>query len=204
MRSMRIPRRSRAVVFALWANAALLLAILAVLLARPGSPSVLPAAYGHGPQPLPIAGGSGIYLMPAQFTSSSWGCYVMDVDTQILCAYKYDPARQGTLRFVAARHFRHDRRVPRFNTAPSPQEIEQLTRLQEKARRNNPDRRPQDPEAGNGIDAGEVVEPGADEGVGPAHEGDEQLLPEGDAGEVQDGEGPQDAGNVDDGGAGQE
>ena len=78
--------RSRSLSAALWVNAALL-AVIAFSLAFHSSesqfPEFLPAAYAQpaGPQQ-PIAGGAGLFLMPAQFSSNTWGCYVMDVDSQ--------------------------------------------------------------------------------------------------------------------------
>ena len=116
-------RRQPAVVYALYLNAALLGGILLVLAGRGSMPSFLPAAYG-APQVQPIAGGGSIYLMPAQFSQSTWGCYVMDVDRQTLCAYQYFPnTGEKSLRFVAARHFTHDLKVKNYNTTPDPLEI---------------------------------------------------------------------------------
>ena len=142
------PRRpQRPVVYALYLNAALLLAILVALLSRGGgdgaSPSWLPglpAAFAANPQPpQPIAGGGGIFLMPAQFSVNTFGCYVMDIDAQTLCAYQFYPGEKQ-LRFVAARSFRFDRRLENFNTIPAPREVEQLLNVQRNpARQNNPD-----------------------------------------------------------------
>jgi hypothetical protein len=134
---MRKPHRKNAVVVALYVNATLLLAVLVALLSGARIPSVLSEAYGAAPAPMPIAGGSGIYLMPAQFTASNFGCYVMDVDAQTLCAYQWFPT--GKLRLVAARNFRHDRRLHDFNTDhPTPAEVEKLVELEKSGRRDNP------------------------------------------------------------------
>src|SRR5688572_23078961 len=110
---MRRPRRNHTLVVALYMNAALLLAILVALLSGGRMPSLLPAAYAAPGSPQPIAGGSGIYLMPGQFTSNTWGCYVMDVDAQTLAAYKWFEGDKN-LRLVAARSFRNDRRLHDF------------------------------------------------------------------------------------------
>src|SRR3954462_12718462 len=91
---MRRPRRrNRSLVYALWANAALLGFIALMLLSRNDSPRWLPMAFGQDGRatplsPQPIAGGGGMFLMPAQFSSNVWGCYIMDIDRQTLCAYK--------------------------------------------------------------------------------------------------------------------
>lgn len=123
---MRRPRRDSRLLVALYLNAALLLAVLVAVLARPGGSSLLPAAYG-ALSPQPIAGGGSLYLMPAQFTDRSWGCYLLDIDTQTLCAYRYHPTNDGTdLQLVAARKVTYDRRLTNFNTkSPSPDEVRQ-------------------------------------------------------------------------------
>lgn len=140
---MRRPRRNHSLVVALYINAALLLAILVAMLSGGRVPSVLPEAYGQVPQP--IAGGSGIYLMPAQFAANVWGCYVMDVDSQTLCAYEYKPG-QNRLRLVSARGIRHDRKLQRFNIDnPSPEEVARLVEMEQNARRGN-DREPVRPD----------------------------------------------------------
>lgn len=143
---MRRPRPNNALVIALYVNGALLLAILvAVMSSGNGSrfPSILPAAYGAAPAaPQPIAGGGGLYLMPAQFTQNQWGCYVMDVDAQTLAAYRWFDGEKK-LRLVAARSFRNDRKLQNFNTDnPTPDEVARLLKLEEVGRRDNPDAAP--------------------------------------------------------------
>ena len=139
---MRRPRRNHALVAALYLNAALLLAILVALLSGGRMPSMLPSAYAGPGAPQPIAGGSGIYLMPGQFTANTWGCYVMDVDAQTLAAYKWFEGDKN-LRLVAARSFRNDRRLHDFNTdSPTPAEVAKLLELEDAGRRDNPDVRP--------------------------------------------------------------
>jgi hypothetical protein len=63
---MNRPRRGNPVAVALYVNAGVLIAILAVLLARGSDQPMLPAALGQA-QPPGIAGGAGVFLMPAQF-----------------------------------------------------------------------------------------------------------------------------------------
>lgn len=145
---MRKPRRNHAVVIALYVNAALLLAVLVALISGGRMPSLLPEAFA-APAPQPIAGGSGIYLMPGQLSVNTWGCYVMDVDAQTLCAYRWFEGDKK-LRLVAARNFRNDRRLHNFNTDhPTPAEVEKLLTLETSGRRDNPEPPPQpEPEAG--------------------------------------------------------
>lgn len=128
-------RRNRSLVLALYLNAGLLAAVVLVLLTR-GS-GVGSTAHAAPPMVQPIAGGGGIFLMPAQFSMNTWGCYVMDIDQQTLCAYQYFPG-QNQLRLTAARHFRYDRMLHNFNTYPSPQEVEQLVEVQKNPLRGKP------------------------------------------------------------------
>jgi hypothetical protein len=112
---------------ALYINAALLLAVLVALLGRGNMPSFLSSAYGAPLSPQPIAGGANLYLMPAQFSQTTWGCYVLDIDTQALCAYRYRPTNDGTdLQLVAVRKIAYDRKLTNFNTTPTPAEVKQL------------------------------------------------------------------------------
>jgi len=124
---VRRSRHNRSLLVALYVNAALLLAVLVALLGRGGAPSFLPSAYGASLSPQPIAGGANLYLMPAQFGPTTWGCYVLDIDTQALCAYRYRPTNDGTdLQLVAVRKISYDRKLSNFNTSPTPTEVKQL------------------------------------------------------------------------------
>jgi hypothetical protein len=149
---MRRPHRNHSLVVVLYLNAALLLAILVALLAGARTPSFLAEAYGAPPAPQPIAGGGGIYVMPAQFSPNQWGCYVMDVDAQTLCAYQWFTDKK--LRLVAARSFKHDRQLHDFNTDnPTPAEVAKLIELENAGRRDRPQPQPEEaqeqPQAGD-------------------------------------------------------
>jgi hypothetical protein len=124
---MTRPRRNQPLLVALYVNAALLLALLVAVLMRGNSPTFLSSAYG-ALSPQPIAGGANLYLMPAQFSQNTWGCYVLDIDTQTLCAYRYRPVNDGSdLQLVAARKISYDRKLTKFNSdKPSPNEVKQL------------------------------------------------------------------------------
>jgi hypothetical protein len=122
---MNRPRRRNPVAVALYVNAGVLIAILAVLLARGSDQPMLPTALGQS-QPPGIAGGAGVFLMPAQFSSNVWGCYIMDVDQQTLCAYTVSGS-PPQMKLVAARNFRWDRGLKNYNAGtPSPQEVQDL------------------------------------------------------------------------------
>lgn len=127
----------RPLVIGLYLNAALLAGILVAMFARGGGSS-LPAAYG-ALSPQPIAGNGNIFLMPAQFSINTWGCYVMDTDAQTLCAYQFYPGDKE-LRFVAARNFHWDRKLGNYNTTPSWTDIQKLAELQQSAVRANEDK----------------------------------------------------------------
>ncbi len=116
-------QNTKAVAYALWGNALVLIAILVALLGRDGSLKLAPSALAQSPiQP---GGGGGLYLMPAQLSQNVWGCYVMDIDQQTLCGY----AMTGSppeLRLVTARNFRYDRQLGSMNTHPDPSEVEAM------------------------------------------------------------------------------
>jgi hypothetical protein len=132
-------------VIALYLNAAVLVVIAFTLMSRPTAPSFLPAALAQNQQP--IAGGAGLFVMPAQFSVNTWGCYLLDVDTQTLCAYQFYPGDK-LLRLIAARNFRSDRRLSNFNTTPAPLEISDLLDKEQKANRvREQNNAPANPEA---------------------------------------------------------
>jgi hypothetical protein len=108
---------------ALWANAGLLAVIVIVLLNRGNAPSFLSAAYAQN-QP-PIAGGAGVFVMPAQMQTNVWGCYLLDVDSKTLCAYQFYPGEKK-LRLTAARSYRYDTKLENYNTELSPREIKAM------------------------------------------------------------------------------
>lgn len=100
-------------------------------------PSFLPLAAAQNQAP--IAGGAGVFVMPAQVSNTVWGCYLLDVDSQTLALYTYAPgARQ--LKLEAARTYRYDRRLENFNTAaPSPNEVRELLERDKRLQQNGAD-----------------------------------------------------------------
>jgi hypothetical protein len=143
---MMQPHGNRSLVIALYANAAFLAAILLVLLARGnGGSGLMPAAYGaQAGSPAPIAGANGIYVMPAQFLSNIWGCYVLDTDGQTLCAYAfYGNSTKPELRLIAARNIQWDRKLGNYNTALDPQAIRRMVEIQQEPIRGASTRVPQ-------------------------------------------------------------
>ena len=140
-------RPHRALVIALYLNAALLAAIAVALFSGRNS-SWLPAAYGAPLSPQPIAGSANLYLMPAQFTQQTWGCYVMDTDAQTLCAYRYLPTGDGAnLRLVAARRIAYDHKLSNFNSdKPSWNEVREWIEKGEEPIRGVEDSAPKTPD----------------------------------------------------------
>jgi hypothetical protein len=133
---MKRPRRRNPVAVALYVNAALLLAILAVILGRSDSASRLsltPAAFAQAQQP--IAGGAGLFIVPGQFSQNIWGLYLLDVDQQTICAYSVTGSPPA-LRLMAARNFRYDRRLNRYNVAGlTPEEVKDMVEKEQNSGR---------------------------------------------------------------------
>lgn len=124
-------QRDRRIAGALWLNAIMLMGILLGLIAMNGRrDSGLAIAAQAVPEMYPpIAGGAGLFIMPAQFSSGRWGCYLMDIDTQTLVTYEYQepvPGQRPSLNLTAARNFRFDRRLSNFNTTPDPREVARM------------------------------------------------------------------------------
>lgn len=125
-------RRITSTTVALWVVAALLAMNLVATLARRDGLSLAWAADAPGRQG-PIAGGGGIFVMPAQLSGNTWGAYLMDIDRGTLAVYQFFPGTRQ-LQFVAARNFTNDTKLANFNTLPAPQEIVDLVEKQNKAR----------------------------------------------------------------------
>lgn len=132
-RTQRRRHRRNHVAIALYANAGLLAVVVLVLLGRSDSRILpeLPAAYAQN-QPA-FAGGAGLFIVPGQFATNAFGCYLMDVDAQTLCAYQWFPGEKK-FRLVASRTFRYDRQLGEFNTdLPTPPEVKALIDKQNEA-----------------------------------------------------------------------
>ena len=132
--------RQNRITAALWTNALFLGAILLTLVLRHPSPGFLPMALGDDGRstnlyPPPIAGGGGVFLMPAQFSDHVWGCYLMDIDKQTLVAYSCSGS-PPQLRLTAARNFSYDLRLKNYNTEkPWPDEVKKLWQKQQEMER---------------------------------------------------------------------
>jgi hypothetical protein len=119
------------VAWALYVNAAVLAVILLILIGRRSQSSPRSAffeqpAYGQmEASARPLAGGSGLFLMPSQLSTNTWGCYVLDANAQTLTAYQYYPGDK-VLRLVAGRNIRFDRQLSNYQTQPDPEEVRRM------------------------------------------------------------------------------
>ena len=125
-------RRHSSLATVLWINAVLLAGILGVLISHGNGPSLIPVAQGQ--QLNNIGGGGGVYVIPAQFSATQWGCYLIDIDQQNLVAYEFFGGEKQ-LKFVAARSFKYDRRISNYSTSPSPADIEKIVKQAQTDRR---------------------------------------------------------------------
>jgi len=123
------------VVYALYVNAALLLAILAARLSR-GQPAMTSPANAQSVPEQPIAGGNGIFVMPCQLHPEVWGCYLLDTQRQSLCVYEYR-AGEKALILSAARNFRYDLDLKNYNTFPAWYDIQKAVEDAAKNQRMN-------------------------------------------------------------------
>jgi hypothetical protein len=108
---------TKPIVYALYVNGAILLAILLTLLgrSRPGEGAAVAQAVTDQ---TPITGGNGIFVMPCQLHPEVWGCYLLDTQRQTLAVYEYR-AGEKALVLSAARNFRFDLDLKNYNTFPT-------------------------------------------------------------------------------------
>jgi len=126
---------TKPIVYALYLNAAILLAILLTLLGR-GRASVDTAAAQAFPDQPPIAGGNGIFVMPCQLHPEVWGCYLLDTQRQTLAVYEYRAGQQALV-LSAARDFRSDLDLKNYNTFPAWYDIQKAVEEAAKDQRTN-------------------------------------------------------------------
>src|SRR3954468_24773276 len=137
---MRRPHRHNKLSLALFANAIALGLVALALFAKNETkfPAMIPAAYGQNQAA--IGGGAGVFVVPAHFGSNFYGCYIMDVDAQTICAYQMFPG-EHQFKLIAARSFKYDRRLNNYNT-PDPNEVRQLVEKEQAVPRGADAKRP--------------------------------------------------------------
>ena len=126
---------TKPIVYALYVNGAILLAILLTLLGRahPGEGTAVAQAVTDQP---PITGGNGIFVMPCQLHPEVWGCYLLDTQRQTLSVYEYR-AGEKALVLSAARNFRFDLDLKNYNTFPAWYDIQKAVEDAAKNQRAN-------------------------------------------------------------------
>lgn len=127
------PRRSRLAGKALWFIGAALFANAAVMLFSHGRTVpdiVLDRSAFAQEAPTPMLGARGIYMMPAQLGPSSYGLYLMDVDSSTICVYEAEPEKPR-FHLMAARSFKYDRFLEDINnSAPTPKDVQGIVEKQ--------------------------------------------------------------------------
>lgn len=122
---MNSTRFSKPILFALYVNAAIMLAILLTLLGRQRTGAE--TAWAQAADQPPIAGGGGIYVMPCQLHPEVWGCYLLDTQRQTLAVYEYR-AGEKALVLSAARDFHSDLDLKNYNTFPAWYDIQKAVK----------------------------------------------------------------------------
>jgi hypothetical protein len=125
----------------LWVIALLLAVIATVQFLRweESSPGARAWAQSGGVGGPPQAGARGIYAFTGQLTSSTFGVFMLDVDSGTLWCYELDkgPNRELLMKLVAARSWIHDRYLEDFNVGePIPSAVERMVAEQQDNRRN--------------------------------------------------------------------
>jgi hypothetical protein len=126
---------AKPIVYALYVNAAILLAILLTILGH-GRPSIQTAAAQAMSDQPSIAGGNGIFVMPCQLHPEVWGCYLLDTQRQTLAVYEYRAGQQALV-LSAARDFHVDLDLKNYNTFPAWYDIQKAVEEAAKDKQTN-------------------------------------------------------------------
>jgi hypothetical protein len=86
-------------------------------------------------QPVTHSGARGIFAFTGQLSKTSYGVFMVDVDTSTMWCYEVDPDKP-MLKFVAARSWKFDRYLEDFNVDPqtAPAVIEDMVEQQRQRR----------------------------------------------------------------------
>jgi hypothetical protein len=89
------------------------------------------AQSGGGPGAVgPAINTRGIYMMPAQLGTNSWGVYLLDLDSSTIVVYKTDPVA-NRFKLMAARSWKSDRFLEDFNNeSPTPKDVARMVDIQ--------------------------------------------------------------------------
>lgn len=116
-----------------WIMAGALVVIAVALITKPAGPGGTHwgnVAYGQT-----TAGGArGVFAFSGQLTKSTYGIYLVDVDTMTIWTYEYQPQKE-CLRLAAARTWRYDRYLENHNVCDLPPEaVEEMVEQQRRYR----------------------------------------------------------------------
>ncbi len=79
-------------------------------------------------------GARGVFAFSGQFSKSTYGVYVVDVDAMTIWSYEQQP-QKGCLRLASARTWRYDRYLESYNICDLPPNVvEQMVEDQRKYR----------------------------------------------------------------------
>lgn len=134
---------NRSLVVALYLNAAAVAALL-LYLACANQPLLSTANAQAIHQPQPASDTAALTIVPVQMSASTWGCYLLDAQAQVLCIYQYVPGER-LLRLQAARNIAYDRKLAAFNTAPLPREVADLVAKESSGAGSTPSPLPEPP-----------------------------------------------------------
>jgi hypothetical protein len=106
--------------------------------ARPSKPREPTAAPADAPRadapqadpppatmPATATAARGLTVVPAQFSSTTCGCYLLDAGHESLCVYTFLPGEHN-LHLEAARDVQYDRQLKQYNTSPPPTQVQRL------------------------------------------------------------------------------
>jgi hypothetical protein len=121
---------------ALWCVGLGLLANAAMMAFAHFSPAAVPefkldqSAFAQSTPNERMLGARGLYMMPAQLGPTTYGVYLMDVDSQTITVYRAMPD-SSRFRLMAARSFRNDRFLEDVNNeTPTPKDVQKLVEAQ--------------------------------------------------------------------------
>ena len=118
------PRRSQGPAWVIAISLAVIATCLVLRLDGPSTGQVLA-------QPVAQSGARGIFAFTGQLSKSTYGVFMVDVDTTTLWCYEVLPAKP-LLKLLAARSWKYDRYLENLNGDPemSPEVIEELVEQQ--------------------------------------------------------------------------
>ncbi len=117
-----------------WVIAGLLAVIALILVTRWDGGGLTPSAHA---QASPRVGARGIYAFTGQLSKTTYGLFMMDVDSSTIWCYEFVP-QSRRLRLVAARSWHVDRYLEEFNVdSPTPAEVAELVEKQRSNRKTH-------------------------------------------------------------------